>query len=73
MTRGLRFYSNKVCKASYRVWGYKVVVKSIEKTMRFRKVVIATEKTIGLTVKKTCLARHYYNLDNRQKTLSCIK
>jgi len=69
MTTGLRVYSNEVCKVSYRVWRYKVVVKSIKKTMRFRKVVMAAEKTIGLIVEETCLAGYYYNLDlnNRQK------
>jgi len=75
MTTGLTVYSNEVCKTNHKVWEYKVVVKSIKKAMRLRKVVIAIEKTTVLAVEETCLARHYYDLglNNRQKTLSCIE
>ena len=58
MISGLGVYNNKVCEVSDRVWKYEVVVKSIEKAIGFRKVVIITEKPMGFIDKKTCLTRY---------------
>ena len=58
MILGLEVYNKKVCKISDRVWKYETVVKSIEKAMGFRKVVMITEKPMGFIDKKTCSTRH---------------
>jgi len=51
------------------------VTKYYPSSEKPKKVVMAAENTTGLIVEKTYLAGYYYNLDlnNRQKTLSCIE
>jgi len=40
------------------VWEYKAVVKLVEKTIEYRKIVMAIKKPIEFTVERTCLAEH---------------
>ena len=40
------------------VWEYKTVVKFVEKTIEYRKVVLAIKKPIEFIVERTCLARY---------------
>ena len=58
ITAGLKIYSDKVYITGGGIWKYKMVVKAIEKAVRYRKVVMAIKKPAGFAIERTCLARY---------------